>query len=135
MGQDGGDDLISLLPFPPGLMVSPDGLHIGENSLGPAGRLEADLGHTGDGFQIFRFPVHDLQDPLDGTLILAGMELLQLLRAHQLLIYLGAVLHGTGAKADIDIDIRPDGLLGQPHIVAQHLHLGHLRKFGSFLPL
>ena len=45
---------------------------------------------------------------------------------------LRVVLHGAGAQADVDVEVRADGLLGQAQIVPQQLHLTQLRQLGGF---
>ncbi len=50
MGQDRGNNLVALLPFAPGLMVTADSFYVGKDSLGTAAGLQADLIHTGNRF-------------------------------------------------------------------------------------
>ena len=112
MRENGRNDLVPLVCLPLLLKICPDRLHICEDRLAPSRWLQADLVHTGDCLQILRILIHNLQDSLYSALILTGMQFLELLRAHQLLMDLGAVLHGTGPKSDIDVNVRSDGFLG-----------------------
>ena len=54
--------------------------------------------------------------------------------AGQLVVDLGAVLHGAGALADLNVHIGAQGLLGQTGVVAQYPVLGHLRQIDRSAP-
>jgi hypothetical protein len=56
------------------------------------------------------------------------MERRDLRHRHELLVDLGAVLHGAGALPDVDVEIDTQGFLTQAHVVPQHLRLRHLRQ-------
>ena len=131
VGEDGGDDLVALFPLPPGLVIGVDHRHVGENPLGPPGGVQAEPVHAGDGLQVLLGLVHHLEDALGGGLVLVGVQLGKPGVPDEALVDLGVVLHGAGAQADVDVDVRPDGLLGQAEVVAQQLHLPQLRQFGG----
>lgn len=130
MGVDGGDDLVPVLSLI--LEVGADQAGHGEDTLGAAAGLEGKAVHAGDLTHIAVGLIEDLQQALDGALVLERMVVLN--EAGQLVVDLGAVLHGAGALADLNIHIGAQGLLGQTGVVAQYPVLGHLRQIDRSAP-
>ena len=68
-------------------------------------------------------PVEHLQDTLNGLLGLEWMKIGDFRRSDQVLVDLRAVLHGAGALADVDVEVRAEGFLREADVVPQHLGL------------
>ena len=135
VGVDRGDDLVALLLLTAGLVVGVyEGRHA-QNALGAAAGLERETVHAGDLAHVLAGVIHDLHDALTGAFVLQGVHLAHLREVCELIVDLGAVLHGAGTLADLDVDIGAEGLLRQARVVAQHAGLGDLRQRGGFLAL
>ena len=63
--------------------------------------------------------IEHLQNALSGGRVLIGVELREPGVPDKALVDLRVVLHGAGAQADVDVEVRADGLLGQAQIVPQ----------------
>ena len=134
MGKDGGDDLVALARLAAGLVIGPDQRDIGVDGHRPRTGLQRETVHTRDLFEDAFEAVHDLQNTLNRFLILQGMKIGHLWTARQLIVDLGAVLHGAGPLPHVDVEIGPQVLLRQPDIVPQYLGLGQLGQVGWLFP-
>ena len=76
----------------------------------------------------------DLENPLNRTFRLEGVQLGELGRRGELLVDLGTVLHGAGALTDIHVQIRTQVLLRQSQVMLQHLHLAQLGQSRRIVP-
>ena len=126
--KDGRDHLVSLLGLPPGLVVGTYDRDIGIDGGRTGTGLQRESVHPRDLFEHLLEPIHDLQDALNGLYVLQRMDIRHLLSSGQLVIDLGAVLHGAGALPYLDVQVCPQVLLGQPEIVSHDLRLGEFRQ-------
>ncbi len=124
--EDRGDHLVPLPSLALCLMVGPHDGGCRVDRLAAARGLKADFIHSGDLPQEIPGLVHDLENPLDGRLVLIGMEFRHPGEATQLFVDLRAVLHRAGAHADVVAHVVSHRHLRQPREVSQHLRLGHL---------
>ena len=128
MREEGRDHLVTLAPLAAGRVIRTHHRDVRPDRGGPGRRLERHPVHPGDLLQeLFEAP-HDLEDPLDGVLVLEGVELRHPRVAGEAVIHLRAVLHGAGAHADGDPGVHADGFLREPVVVPHHVHLGQLRE-------
>ncbi len=65
--------------------------------------------------------------PCDGGVVLPRVQVRHLVRAHQRLVHLRAVLHRAGAEAEVDVDVLAERLLREAQEVPQHRRLRQLR--------
>ncbi len=128
--EDRGDHLVALAELAAGGEVGPHDAGVGVDGVRAAAGLQGDGLHAGDGLQVLAAIVDDLQQALQRLLVLPGVQVGVLVVAHELLVHLGAVLHGAGAFGDVGAEIHAQGHLREPQVVAQRLVLRDLRQVG-----
>ncbi len=111
MGEDRSDDLIALTRFPTRLVVGSDDRGVGVDRCRPSSGLQRKPVHPRDLFEDLLEPVHDLQDALNRFLVLQRVNVCQFGQAGQLVVDLGAVLHGAGSLPNLDVQIGPQVFL------------------------
>jgi hypothetical protein len=126
MGLDRGDDFLAVTEFTLGREIAAGDAGVGVRRIGPAGRLEHELIHSGKIAQHKIETEHDLEQALDGGVRLIRMDLRQFRPQGQLGGNAWIVFHRAGAgQVHAHHAVHH---LGQVQIVAQHLGFGHFRQ-------
>ena len=115
--EDRGDHLVALAELAARGEVGAHDAGVGVDGVRAAARLQGDGLHAGDRLEVLAAVVDDAQQPLQGLLVLPGVQFGLLVVAHELLVELGAVLHGAGALGDVGAEIHAQRHLREPQVV------------------
>ena len=126
--EDRRDHLVALVELAPGLEVAAHDARVGEHRVRAAAGLQREGVHAADRLQVLPGVVDDLQQALQGVLVLPRVQVRGAVAADELLVQLGRVLHGAGALADVAAEVHAQRHLRVPQVVAHDLVLGHLRQ-------
>src|SRR5262245_5698560 len=108
-------------------MIRADDAGVGVDALSAAAGLEREVVHAGDLAHDAVHAVEDLQQALDGGVVLQRMEFRELRDARDVVVHLRAVFHGAGAH-HVRRRVDAHGHLRQAGEVAYHRLLRDLRQ-------